>query len=665
MSSVSSIKVEVSADGSSAVLPLLPPETAGGVPTDIDLVLAALREDNVISHIDHDTIIATISRARETGIPACNVVAASARLEHSFKFFGQNGQLNTTVLAGEINDAREVYQLLAGNELDSQVKAHWIEPGVLLYEVFYADTENVLGERITRRPLPFSVNAGKNIVNDQKSGGFRYISDASGFLAIDENNTMHLVSPFVISEDRMTLYLRLVALNDRSKAGLVQAEINRLYAGLVLSQCQEMTVDEINEQIADFYAGSDNFLELVVARGREVVPGEPGRIDYLVSLHGKPLDIDANRIDYGDYTRYCMVQRGQGLAEIIRPVQGEPGIDVVGNIIECELLEEPVLNVAECVDIDESAGRKLLKSTMDGCVFFEKNTVRVTDTVVVSGNVGPESGSIKKGARSVIIKGNVLSGYSVESDDSVVIEGSVENGGKVTCKRLVVNKGVFGRKSYVYVTGNAQIGYVHGAVVRVLGDLTVLRYIMESDITCRGRLEVLGQGVNGKERGAVIGGNVSVLGSANLHSVGSCSEPTKVSCGIDQYLYNKSLVCRNIISGINTEVIRLQRSVGFDFSDPDVAERLRKMPPAQKELIARKLAGIKKLLVQIEQYQQQCQKVEAKALARNMDKLRLRVERHVIPLTSLAIGLFQTDVTSKLSGVSVRLKNGKVEIESI
>ncbi|MBN2064610.1 MAG: DUF342 domain-containing protein [Sedimentisphaerales bacterium] len=665
MSSATSINVVVSADGSKAVLPLLAAENAGGVSTDMDLVLAALRVDNVVAHIDKDAIASAIERATVTQQAVTDVVAAIARLEHEFRFFNYENGIDTRKLTEEIKNARMVYRLLSGDPEAEPTPACWCETGKLLYEVLHADAENIFGQRITKKALPFGLGVGKNVVNDKTPTGFRYISDSPGFLTLDDSDIMHLVSPFVVSEDKMLIWLRLVPLKDKAMVDAVAKEVSRLYALVVLPQCQEMSLEEVLARTQEFYNSDEDFLELVVARGRDVVPGEPGRIEYLVNLNGRPLDIDAQQVDYGDYTRYCMVQQGQGLVEIIRPVQGEAGVDVVGNVIECEVLEEPVMEVAECVDVDESGGRKLLRSTMDGCVFFEKNSVRVTDTVIISGNVGPETGSIKKGASSVVVKGNILSGYAVESENSVIIEGSVENGGRVNCRQLVVHKGVFGKKSNVYVTGNAEIGYIHGAVVRVLGNLMVYRYVMESEVTCRGQLIVQGQGASGKERGAVIGGNISVLGSVFLHSVGSGSEPTRVCCGVDAYLYNKLLVCRNIISGLNTEVVRMQRSVGFDLSSPDAVKRLKNMSVEQREVITSKLAQIKKMLVQIDQYQQQIKKVEDKALAHNMANLRLQVERHVIPRTTLAIGLAEIDITTRFSGISARLKENEVVIDPL
>ncbi len=665
MSSATSINVVVSADGSKAVLPLLAAESPGGMPTDMDMVLAALRVDNVVAHIDKDAIAAALERAAQTQRPVNDVVAAYARLEHEFRFYGYEKGIDTRQLTDEIKNARLVYSLLSGDQEAEPAKAHWCETGRLLYEVIYADTQNIFGEKLTRKALPFGLGVGKNVVNDKTAIGFRYISDSPGFLALDDRDVMHLVSPFVVSEDKMVIWLRLVQLQDKSAIELVLNEIRRLYSLVILPQCQEVGLEEAIAQAIEFFNSEQDFFELVVARGRDVVPGEPGRIEYLVNLNGRPQDIDAQRVDYGDYTRYCMVQQGQGLVEIIRPVQGEAGVDVVGNVIECDLLEEPVMKIAECVDVDESGGRKLLRSAMDGCVFFEKDSVRVTDTVIISGNVGPETGSIKKGASSVIVKGNILSGYAVESDNSVIIEGSVENGGRVNCRQLAVHKGVFGKKSSVYVTGDAEIGYIHGGVVRVLGNLVVCRYLMESEVTCRGQLVVQGQGASGKERGAVIGGNISVLGSVFLHSVGSGSEPTRVCCGIDAYLYNKLLVCRNIISGLNTEVVRMQRSIGFNLGSPDAVKRLKNMSAEQREVITSKLAQIKKMLVQIDQYQQQIKKVEDKALARNMADLRLQVERHVIPRTVLAIGLAEIDITTRFSGISARLKENEVVIEPI
>ncbi len=665
MSVLSGINIDIAPDGSSAVIRELPCQLPDGSVLDVESVLELLAAQKVVHGIDRSAIEEAVAKALSSFAPVRDVPAASVVQHNSIKSFVNNKVIDHKEFAAEVNSFRDTFDLVNADEFAPGNSACWIVPNTLIFEIRFADEVDVLGQKKSIPPLPFELQPSRGVVCDKQVKTIRYISDDSGFLAVDAKNNIQLLSPFVISDDQMSINLKLPQVSDPAMVEQVKQYVSEVFDTVIIAECRVLTLDDVLNKIDQFYAGQEDRLVLEVARGQESTAGIPGYIEFMVNLSGRPEEDEKGNIKFTEFTSYCMVEQGQPLLKIVHPIQGKPGINVVGDLVACEQLEDPIIDISDTVMVVDHETERLFTSLDNGCLIYKNNKIDVTDSIVVSGNVGPESGSIKKGATSVIVKGNVLSGYYIESEGDVIVEGSIENGAKIHCRDLSVYKGVFGSKSDIYITGNAEVGYIHGSKMRVLGNIKVLRYVMESEITCRSNFEVIGQGVSGSERGALIGGNTSVLGSALLHSIGSGAEITRISCGIDTYLYDKLILCRNAVTALNAEVARIQNSVGFTLGGENAVEILKAMPDEQKKAVGKKLEKIKMLLSQVASYEQQCRKVEAVALARDIKQSTIRVDRHVIPLTYFSVGINQLEIRTKLKAISVRLRNNEVVAEAV
>ncbi len=666
MSIASGIIIDIAPDGSRAVIQRLPHKLANGLAVDVESVVELLIDEKIVYGIDRPAIEAAVACALEKNQDIDNVQVASARLVNEIVSFVHKGKISQQEYIGEIELFKSLHDFMADpdeEEIEFE-KAYWVKGNTVLYEIYPADGQDVLGNKKVFPKLPIELIAGQGVVCDRQVGKSRFVCDSCGFVAVDENHKIHVLSPFVITEDRMSVLLKLVPVASEDMIEDVIGYISDNYNSMVIAQCRLMSLEEVLSLVRDFYQSNEGFLVEEVATGRSATDGIPGYIEFMVNLSGRPDVDDEERVRFCEFTSYCMVQQDQPLAKVVHPVQGKPGIDVAGNVVGCEVLDEPTLEIEDSIKVIENETERILTAVDNGCLIYSDDRIRITDTIMIDGNVGPESGSIKKGASSVIIKGNVQGGYSVESDGDIIIEGSIENGARIRCKNLSVHKGVFGSKSDIYVTGNAEVGYIQGGKIRVLGNLVVMRYVMEGQVTCRGDMQIMGQGINGTERGALIGGDLSVLGSLTLHSVGSVSEVTRVICGLDSYLYDKLLLCRNAMSGLDTEVARIQHSIGFNVGSPDAVERLRKMSAEQKQSVAGKLEKIKSLLAQVAVYEQQCQKVESVAVARDLRSLRIKIDRHVVPVSVFSIGINQLEIKSRLKSVSIRLRGNEVIAEA-
>ncbi len=664
MTSLADIKIKCNPDGSEAVIDYFPAFDTYGIELSLDYYLAFLAEHNVVRHVHTDAIATALSQALESGHPVQGVVVASARLSHDIKL-SFNDKPTSQQLVDFINNARNTYWALndAGAVSVTGITAAFVTEGSDILSVDLADSNDIYNRKISMKPVPFDLKAGANTKFDKTKDGYKFIAEKTGYVAVCPKDQLHIIPPLKIAEDKMKVVLNLLPANEDQDIGTIVDAVTEQFTRETIAEQRCLELTDLKDKVSYFYSVSGrNPVFLTVAKGRPAIEASPCRVNLFVQLDNKPEDDSEDRVNYADFTSYCMVKQDQGIAEVFKASPGVPGKDVTGQVIEPGNSELLHVQVGERIFSQDLGEKQVLIATDNGCLIYGDNKISVSDSIIISGNVGPETGKIEKGPESVIIKGNILSGYSVECEKTLIVEGSIEAGAKVRCRDLIVYKGVFGHKSEILVSGDAEIGYVQAATLRVLGNLSVVRYIMESEITCRGSLYVEGRGVSGKERGAIIGGNLSVLGSIYLHSVGSVSEPTNIMCGVDTQIYEKLKLCKTAISAFNTEAAKIQKTIGLNLADPDIAEKLKAMPEYRKDEISSKLVRVKEILSKAAQYEEQCMIAQQKAFASDMQSVRINIENHIVPMVCFSIGDVKECITDRLSHVSLRISDDQLSV---
>ena len=666
MTVMADMTIECSSDGSEAVIRKFPAYDSNGIELTIDSFMTFLAENNVVRHIDIPILESVLQEVIESGVPAHDILVAKARLDHEVKLCN-NQSPTQQELIDFVNYARNTYWIVndPGDVPVSDISAVFVNKGQEVMSITNADSEDIYNRKISTKSLPFELKAGTNIKFEKTKHGYVFWAEKSGYAAVCPDNKLHIIPPLLVSNDKMKVVANLLPLYGSQDIELVIEAVSELFSEKTIANQRCLELEDLKAKVRYCYPSAEKSpIALTVAKGQAAVEACPGKVNLFVQLDNRPADEDADRVDYTDFTSYCMVEQDQEIAEVFKPTPGIPGMDVTGQKIEPEKADQLMVKIGERIFPQEMGDKQILIATDSGCLIYGDNKISVTDSIIIPGNVGPETGKIEKGPSSVIIKGNILSGYSVECDETLIVEGSIEAGAKVRCNNLTVYKGVFGHKSDILVSGDAEVGYIQSAAMRVLGNLSVDRYIMESEITCRGNLVVDGRGLSGKERGAVIGGNISVLGSARLHSIGSESEHTNVACGIDTQINEKLKICKSAVSAYNTEAAKIQKSIGLNLADPNVVEKLKDMPDYRREEISGKLGKVKEILTKAALYEEQCQIAQAKAFAPDLKTVRIKVENHLVPMVNLAIGECNADITQRLARVSVRISGDELAIES-
>ena len=642
-------------EGSIATINHLAAENIFGEKVTPEDVISVLAAHGIVSNIDTMAIEIAVEISNKTGEPIENLVVAKSRVKNEYVFANSICK-ETSDLIRSIDSARKAYNAYhqISEEESSGFQTRFVKENSLVCQILFADQENIYGEKVKKQNLPIVLKPGNNISFSETMNSVSFHAEKDGYLVIDENMRIHVISPFQYTSDRMKLLFIIMPLASNEEYKELLNYYAKEHQTLVLPDLATVDLYSVMERVKLVEAEQDIVEHLVIAQGVSPIPGQNASIELLADTEREKHEGEISIAEYMKMGHYTMVSDGELLAKLTPAIEGVPGTDVYGNKILSPETSGKEVEIGDNIRTEEIDDVVHLYAAKDGCLLYNNYRISVSDALHIKGDVGPDTGNISQGS-SVIVNGNIMSGFSVECKNDLIVKGSIENGAMVKCGNLIVRKGVFCKKGLTFVKNNADICYIQDANLRVSGDLTVQRYIHGSRISVRGDLTVLGRGVTGKERGAVMGSRISVLGNATLHSVGNSNDETIIACGVDQEMHSQIENSETMISNLQSEVASKQNSIAIDLNSTNAVELLSNMPKYKKDQIAETLKEIKRLLNTIDIYNDKIEALKEKAYAEDLSIITISINNFIIPKTTLAIGSNYTSITQKLYSSKARL----------
>jgi uncharacterized protein (DUF342 family) len=276
---------------------------------------------------------------------------------------------------------------------------------------------------------------------------------------------------------------------------------------------------------------------VVIARGTSPVHGEGSRIICHFNVNrGRPYrEMDFGRIDLKELNFIENRKKGDLLAELAPPVKAVNGRTVTGISIPARPAgENAFLLAGENTTLNEERTR--LFAAADGNVKISAGGEIRVEPVVSVENVNYETGNIHFEG-SVIIKGGIADGFTVEAGGDIQVGKGV---GRATLKaggHILLKTGMTGNNSgLVECGGNLFAKYIESSQIVCRGHLFVEEAIMHSRITVWKNCVLNGR------RSELIGGTALVGGSLWCKKLGNLYEvPTYVAAATRPELF---LACR-------------------------------------------------------------------------------------------------------------------------
>ncbi|MCL2610776.1 MAG: FapA family protein [Defluviitaleaceae bacterium] len=250
-----------------------------------------------------------------------------------------------------------------------------------------------------------------------------------------------------------------------------------------------------------------------IAHGNQSGQGENGHIEYLFDTEGaslKPKELPDGTVDYKNLDNITMVKKGEKLAQIVAPTEGEKGITVKGQ----EIAGKPGKPVTPPKGKGIVIADGFILADVTGKVTFVDRKINVLDLYEVAGDVGPATGNINF-VGSVMVRGNVTTDFSIKATGNVEVFGVVEGAEIYAGGNIFISRGVQGMdKAKLESGGSITSRSIQNASLEAKGDV-YSESIMHSNVVANGRIEVKGK------KGVIVGGVVRAFSGMVVKNLGS------------------------------------------------------------------------------------------------------------------------------------------------
>ena len=257
------------------------------------------------------------------------------------------------------------------------------------------------------------------------------------------------------------------------------------------------------------------------AVGRKPQKGADAAVTYIEIPERRPVIREDGSADYFEMNFVTPVKQGDWLGEKISAQEGIDGKDVLGNVLPAPRGDdEKIYYDRKSVTDEEEMGKIVLRAVHGGALESIDGLIGVGKQLVISGDVGPETGSITFDG-SVVVYGTVLAGFSVNATGDISVEGNegITNAKEIQSSEgdVYIKGGIFGGGMTI-VEAQGNIFVKHANNCKLYGkEVHVGLYLLGS--------EVIAESVFiDKNRGKIIGGEIEALIKIECAFVGNSHE---------------------------------------------------------------------------------------------------------------------------------------------
>ncbi|WP_223066797.1 DUF342 domain-containing protein [Paenibacillus caui] len=452
-----------------------------------------------------------------------------------------------------------------------------------------------------------------------------------------------------VSEDKMVAYLEFEKTDD--DFGCSEEQLLRyLKANGIKYGIQQDTVRRFAQNPIE-YARS----RTPIAYGEKPEHGRDGKIVLAFDLNNKgphPRETEDGKVDYKDITRLNNVKKGQLIATREPALPGRSGTAVTGQEIPCKAGKEARFKVGKNVIVigEETA----MYAAIDGLVTVtDKGKLNVFPVYEINGNVDYSIGNINF-VGTVIIRGQVLTGFKIMAAGDIRVTGGVEGASLEAGGSIEIMGGIIGyNKGLVKAGCNVKSSFIQDGNVEAGADVIVSQSIMHSSV--RAGKDVLCNGA----KGLIVGGHVQAGETVTARTIGNpMSTATVIEVGVLPELRNELATLRThlkeMMSGLDkTEkalVLMDQLASQGKLSQDKLAMRSRLTLSKKSSL--RELDTMKERILEIEK------------TLEDTGKAKVKVIKTIYGGSKIVIGRYTRFIKDPVSHISFYYSEGDISMSA-
>ncbi len=280
----------------------------------------------------------------------------------------------------------------------------------------------------------------------------------------------------------------------------------------------------IDKQVIEKIAAErHNIFGVVFARGKPPDNGENAKLIWYLDLisPAKPAITADGKADFKKMKQLAIVRENQDIVSKLPATEGVSGRTVMGETILIPG-RDIILPAGENTGISDDG--LTLYSKIDGYAFLKSGKVHVSNVYHIKGDVDFRTGDVKFGG-TILIEGDVRSGFRVDATNSIYINGNVGAADIYSQKGdVVVQMGILGKgRAKVLAGGSLYTGFVQDAKVSVKKDIVIEHYSINSNVYSGGKVTLT------QNEGLIRGGKIFAGQGLEAIEIGSSQNiPTEV-----------------------------------------------------------------------------------------------------------------------------------------
>lgn len=271
----------------------------------------------------------------------------------------------------------------------------------------------------------------------------------------------------------------------------------------------------------------EDVVDELIAEGQPHIHGIKSELVYTYNDDNAahPSVLEDGSVDFKHLNMRIKVKENEVLVSKIPATEGINGMTVTGKTINAKNGKDIKFNYGENVGIRED--KLALTATCDGVFKCESGKVIVLNVLEFPNGVGIQTGNIDFNG-DIYITGNVISGYQIDCDGNLTINGMMEGTDLNVTGDITITNGISGRcASKVYCGGNLIAKYLDNVEIVVKGNLEAGE-ILNCNVMCDGEVIVKGK------KGHIIGGEITAKYAINATTIGSkLGVITVINLGVD------------------------------------------------------------------------------------------------------------------------------------
>lgn len=449
------------------------------------------------------------------------------------------------------------------------------------------------------------------------------------------------------SADKLSAYLTFSMMSDEFESSGEELEQYVRSKGIVYGLRTDVLHQIAVNSLAYFKE------QTLIAVGVSPVPGKDGYVKMIYDMNKKdrrPTEMEDGKVDFKEVVELKNVKRGQLIAERYEPQPGPTGKTVTGEEIPSKLGKTARFKIGKNVVLDDK--QKVMYSTIDGLVTLtDKDKINVFPVYEVNGDVDYSIGNIDF-VGTVVIRGNVLSGFRVKASGDIRVIGGVEGAELESEGSIEITGGILAsNKGYVKAGRNVRCSFIQDGNVTAGEEVLVSLSIMHSHV--RAGKKVICSGA----KGLIVGGLIQASDLVSARTIGnSMSTATSIEVGVNPHYRTELLELRSKLKQFAESMDKTEKALSI----LDQLAAAGKLSPEKLALRIKLTATKRQSIVENDQTRERILEIE-KTLE-DTDRSKVDVSNTIFGGTKIVIGRYTKFVKDACQRVSFRYSDGDIVI---